>query len=94
MDNLTCLLSLNNAFLTNKNIFTDVKEFEPDGNHSPNFLRVMQWLKESVQMQHCFHIDEVETQLHLTLDNSVLVLKALITKESCVMTEVRKWKRT
>jgi len=90
MNNLICLLSLNNAFLANKNILTDVEEFEPNGNHSPNFLRVMQWLKESVQMQHCFHIDEVETQLHLTLDNSVLMLKALITKESCILTDVRK----
>jgi len=78
MSNLTCLLSLNTAFLTSKNIFTDVKEFEPNGNHSPNFLRVMQWLKESVQMQQCSHIDEVETQLHMTLNANVLVLKALI----------------
>jgi len=44
-------------------------------------------------MQHCSHIDEVEAQLRMTLDNSVLVLKALITKECCVMTDVRKWKR-
>ena len=79
--------------MTNKNLFADVMEFEPNGNHSPNFLRIMQWLKESVQMQHCSHVDEVETQLHLTLDNSVLLLKALITKNSCVMKNVEKWAR-
>jgi len=93
LSNLTSLLSLKNAFLTNKNIFTDVKDFEPNGNHSPNFLRVMQWLKESVQMQQCSHIDELETQLQMTLDTNVLILKALITKESCIMTDVRKWAR-
>jgi len=90
---MNILLSLNNAFLTNRNIFTEVSEFEPKANHSPNFLRVMQWLKESVQMQKCAHIDEVETYIHMKLNAYVLIMRARITKESCIMTDVQKIKR-
>jgi len=87
------LISLNNAFLTNKDILTDIREFEPKANHSPNFLKVMKWLKDSVQLLQCCHIDEVETQFLMKLSMYILVVKARITKESCMLTEMKKIKR-
>jgi len=93
MSDLNNLVSINNAFLANKNMLTDVMDFEPKRHHSTNFLKVMQWLKQSVRIQQCVHQSWVETQLHMNLDVYVLIIKARVTKESCIIIDVQRIKR-
>jgi len=94
MNKLDNLLSLNNAFLTNANIFNDVMNFEQKSHHSLNFSKVMQWLKQSIKMQQCVDKSCIESQLYLTLGNYALIIKAQITKECCVISETNREKVT
>jgi len=93
MSNLNSLLSLNNACLANKNILIDVLDFEPKEHHSPSFLQVMQWLKQSVRMQQCVSQSRVETQIQTDLGVCILIIKAWITKESCMISDIQRVKR-
>jgi len=93
MNNLNDLLSLNNACLANKNIIFDVLDFEPKEHHSPSFLKIMQWLKQSVRMQQCIDQSQVETYIQTDLGVCVLIMKAWITKESCIISDAKRTKR-
>jgi len=88
MSKLDSLLSLNNAFVTNANIFTDVLNFEQKSHHSPNFGKIMRWLKQSIKMQQCVDQSCIESQLCLTLGDYALMIKAQITKECCIISEI------
>jgi len=81
-------MSLSNACAANKNIIGDVLAFEPDKHHSAIFLKVMRWLKQSVQMQQCIDQSQMETRIQTDLGVCVL-----ITKESCIISDVERVKR-
>jgi len=94
MSKLDSLLSLNNAFVTNANIFNDVMNFEQKSHHSPNFGKVMQWLEQSIKMQQCVDRSCIESQLYLTFGNYALMIKAQITKQCCVISKIDREKVT
>ena len=54
----------------------------------------MEWLQESLEMQQCSHIDEVITTLLMKLPEHCLILKAMITKNKCIMTKMTYQKET
>jgi len=71
------LASLYAAHLSQKNIYDDVKNFQTQDNHSPNFSKVIEWLQESMEAQNCSHIDEVITTLLMKIpDDDRLILEA------------------
>jgi len=49
----------------------------------------MEWLQESVQLHTCSHIDEVLTTLLMQAPESQLILEAIITENSCIMTKMK-----
>jgi len=94
MSKLNNLLSLNDAFVTETNIFTDVQDFEQQSHHSPNFSKVMRWLKQSVKMQQCVDQSCIESQLYVTLGEYTLTITAKITQECCMISKIDRGKIT
>jgi len=86
-------MSLSSAWAANTNIIDDVLSFEPDAHHSAAFLKVMRWLKQSVQLQRCVDQSYVETRIQTDLGACVLVMKAWISKEYCIISDVKRIKR-
>ena len=91
---MNSLISLHVAYVHQKNIYDEVKNFQKQDYHSLNFCKVMEWLQESLEMQQCSHIDEVITTLLMKLPEHCLILKAMITKNKCIMTKMTYQKET
>jgi len=73
------------AFLMKKNIYNDVKNFTKEDRHSPNFLQVMDWLKEAMEIETSSRIDAVITVLKIKMSDTDLILEAEVKKDSCMM---------
>ena len=86
---MNSFFSVYDAYKNQTNIYSEVKNFDSKEHHSPNFKKVMSWLKESIQVQDSAYIDEVTTVLILTTGDGTLKLTAEITANKCVMTEVK-----
>jgi len=50
----------------------------------------MQWLQDSTQMRNCTCIDEVVTTLVIHVNQHHLIIRAEITPDKCVITELKK----
>jgi len=83
------LISLYAAYVQRTNIYDEVKNFQKQEHHSPNFCKVMDWLQDSLEMQQCSHIDEVVTTLTMQSPGGRLVLEATITENDCIMTKMK-----
>jgi len=85
---MNSLLSLHVAYKNQKNICDDVKNFQKQDYHSPNFGKIMEWLQEALQMQRCSCFEEVNTKLLLRLLNQHLIMEAMITNDECIITKM------
>jgi len=77
MDNLWAIYG---AYENQTNIYGEVKSFIQKDCHSPNFVKLLEWLRESIQLQESASIDEVRTILLVTTDAGTLKLEAELTK--------------
>jgi len=62
MDNL---FAIYDAYKSQANIHLEVKNFIKKDGHSPNFRKIMEWLRRSMILQESTYIDEVTTVLML-----------------------------
>jgi len=81
-------MSIHAAYMSQRNIYDEVKHFQKQEYHSPNFLKIMEWLQESQAMQKCTHIDEVITRLLLKSDERRLVIEATILSNKCTISNI------
>ena len=87
MDNL---FAIYDAYKSQANIHLEVKSFIEKDGHSPNFRKIMERLRRSMILQESTYIDEVTTVLMLTTNTGTLKLEAEITKDKCVITQVKR----
>jgi len=87
MDNL---FAIYDAYEHKTNIYDDVKGFIKKDCHSPNFVKLIGWLRESIQLQESASIDEVRTILLVTIDAGTLKLEAELTKNTCLLVSVER----
>jgi len=86
---MNSLVKLYGAYLSQKNIYDEVKNFQKQEQDSPNFCQVMEWLQESMELLKHERIDEIETVLNLKTKNERLTLKAEMKDKSCLMTQMK-----
>jgi len=78
------------AYENKTNIYDDVKNFTEKEHHSPNLVKLMGWLRESIQLQESASIDVIRTILLVTIDTGTLKLEAEITKDTCLVVSVER----
>jgi len=87
MDNLWAIYD---AYESQTNIYGEVKGFIKKDCHSPNFVKLMGWLRESIQLQESASIDRISTILLVTTDAGTLKMEAELTENTCLIVSVER----